>query len=133
VLLVCILPFWWRFWQCIYKYQTTKLWWPNLVNAGKYTTGIINILFVYLRSRPGSKFPKWLYIGWRIFTTLYAYSWDIRVDWGLFMRKKPDERNHYSYWLRDRLMYPAYFYYFAAVTNFLLRFAWLITIVDVKI
>ena len=45
-----------------------------------------------MRSRPGSHFPEWLYIGWRIFTTIYAYAWDIRVDWGLFMRKKPNEK-----------------------------------------
>lgn len=92
---------------------------------------MINISFVYFRSRPGSQFPEWLYISWRIFTTLYAYSWDIRVDWGLLMRKKPDEKYHYSYWLRDRLMYPAYFYYFAVVTNLLLRFAWLISLIDI--
>lgn len=94
---------------------------------------MINLSFVYLRSRPGSQFPEWLYISWRIFTTLYAYAWDIRVDWGLFMRKKPDEKYLNSYWLRDRYMYPVYFYYFAAITNFFLRFAWLISLIDLKI
>lgn len=48
VLIIGLLPFHFRFWQCIYKYNETGLWFPNLVNAGKYACGMIFIVFGYL-------------------------------------------------------------------------------------
>jgi hypothetical protein len=36
LLAVSLLPFHFRLWQCVYKYRETGLWFPNLVNAGKY-------------------------------------------------------------------------------------------------
>lgn len=48
-MIVSILPFHFRFWQCINKYNDTKLWFPHLINAGKYLAVIILIVFAYLK------------------------------------------------------------------------------------
>lgn len=50
VLIVSYLPFHFRFWQCIYKYNESGLWFPNLVNAGKYFAGIMVVLFSFVLS-----------------------------------------------------------------------------------
>jgi xenotropic and polytropic retrovirus receptor 1 len=43
VLFVSLLPYHIRFWQCINRYYYTKMWFPHIVNAGKYLTTIIQI------------------------------------------------------------------------------------------
>ena len=118
VLICGLLPFHFRFWQCIYKYQETKLWFPHLVNAGKYMAGLVNIYFTYLYGL--GKISIELFVGWGIFTTLYSYAWDMVMDWGLLRGSGA------NFLLRDRLFYPAWLYYFSAITNLCLRFAWLI-------
>ena len=50
--------------------------------------------------------------------------WDYYMDWGLFRSKEPGR-----YMLRKDLGYPAKFYYFAMVTNLLLRFFWVLSII----
>jgi hypothetical protein len=53
-----------------------------------------------------------------IISTLYLFTWDIVMDWGLRLRLGPD------FLYRHRMHYPKSFYYFAAVTNLILRFSW---------
>jgi EXS family len=57
-------------------------------------------------------------------STIYSYSWDIVMDWGLLRGTTPERR-----WLRDRLKFPKRFYYFSMATNLLLRFTWLLTLI----
>ncbi len=45
------------------------------------------------------------------------------MDWGLLRTKDPSK-----YGLREKLTFSVYFYYWAAFTNLLLRFFWLIFI-----
>ncbi len=45
------------------------------------------------------------------------------MDWGLLRSQEEGKR-----YLRPKLLYPAKFYYFAAVLNFILRFFWLLTL-----
>ena len=45
------------------------------------------------------------------------------MDWSLFKGTKPETK-----YLRDSILYPKYYYYFAMTTNFILRFAWLLTV-----
>lgn len=54
---------------------------------------------------------------------LYSYSWDLYMDWGLLRSNKPGRRG-----LRDTLLYPTWCYYTAAVTDLLLRFAWVLSL-----
>ena len=121
VLICGLLPFWFRFWQCIYKYRATKLWFPHLVNAGKYTAGLVNIFFAYLFGL--NIISLQLFVGWGVFTTLYSYAWDIVMDWGLL------RGSGYNFLLRDKLFYPVSYYYFSAITNLMLRFAWLLPLI----
>ena len=39
------LPAWWRFAQCLRRYRDTKEAFPHLVNAGKYATSFLVMLF----------------------------------------------------------------------------------------
>jgi hypothetical protein len=56
-----------------------------------------------------------------VLATFYCLGWDYYMDWGLLRSRK---QGHYL--LRDVTQFPAGFYYFAMVVNFLLRFFWVI-------
>ncbi|CDW78031.1 xenotropic and polytropic retrovirus receptor 1 [Stylonychia lemnae] len=113
-----VVPYHIRFWQCINRYFVTQLWFPHLVNAGKYMSTIIVLLIAYLQTFHFGL--KEFYVPIYIFSTIYSFSWDILMDWSLCKGTQPGTRL-----LRDRLMYPKYFYYFSIFTNFILRFAWI--------
>jgi hypothetical protein len=53
-------------------------------------------------------------------STLYCLYWDYKMDWGLF-RETPGKGKKY---LRDKLLYPTWFYYYAIISNMFLRFFW---------
>ena len=57
-----------------------------------------------------------------ITSTLYSYSWDLKIDWALLDRKAD------LCLLRDRLIYRHWTYYFMMVGNFVLRLAWVLTL-----
>ena len=115
------IPFNIRFWQCINRYYVTGLWFPNLVNAGKYFSTIIVLLIAYFKSKYQAYYT--LYVLWYLFSTFYSISWDYLVDWTLFRGTKPETK-----YLRDTIFYPKSYYYFSICTNFVLRFTWLLTI-----
>lgn len=56
-----------------------------------------------------------------VISSLYAFFWDVYVDWGL--GRKDDK------YLRSRLMYPNKWYYSAMFLDFFLRFVWVISII----
>ena len=63
-----------------------------------------------------------------VLSTVYAYIWDITMDWGLLQkhREAPWWRR---YRIRDERIYPyLWVYYTAAVLNLLGRLAWALTI-----
>ena len=43
--LVAILPAWWRFAQCLRRYYNSRQAFPHLVNAGKYSTSFVVVIF----------------------------------------------------------------------------------------
>jgi hypothetical protein len=100
---------------------------PNLVNAGKYFAGMVNIFNSYLVADGSDLITKSFFIQFAIFSTLYSYSWDIVMDWGLLRGTQGGITN---FLLRDRLKYPPYLYFFSAVTNLALRFAWALPLID---
>jgi hypothetical protein len=69
----------------------------------------------------------YLYVPLYIFSTFYSYTWDIVMDWGLLRGTRSGHKL-----LRDRLKYPKSFYYFSAITNLILRFAWLLTLIPIS-
>ena len=66
-----------------------------------------------------------VYVTFNTIATLYCLIWDVRMDWGLFRSKDPA-----TYLLRDEITFSKTFYYFALITNAILRFFWLITIIN---
>jgi len=43
--IIGILPAWFRFAQCLRRYRDTKLVFPHIVNAGKYSTSFVTAIF----------------------------------------------------------------------------------------
>lgn len=115
-LIANILPFAIRFFQCLNRYYYTKMAWPNLANAAKYSGGII---FTVLNWYCSTTHRNWvILVG--IINCSYFYYWDIILDWDLGYFKTK------HFFLREKLLYPVIFYYFALISNLILRYIWLI-------
>jgi len=121
LIITALLPFYFRFMQCCRKFRDTGDAFPHLVNAGKYSSTII--------AQSINLTNYWYKLGWQNYyvialtiATLYSYIWDITMDWGL-LRGKP----RYIF-LREKILYPPKYYYFSIISNFLLRFLWLLTL-----
>lgn len=79
-----------------------------------------------------------------IVSSCYTYTWDIKMDWGLFEVYEGDNK-----FLREEIVYSSTvikiylnyyypnffqrFYYFAIVEDFILRFAWVTTYMNSKL
>ncbi|KAL7324200.1 Xenotropic and polytropic retrovirus receptor 1 [Mucor circinelloides] len=114
--LACLPP-WWRFIQCIRRYQDSKEK-VHLVNALKYTTSIGSTLATgYRRMYPNASMEV-IWILFCIINSSYTSIWDIKMDWGLL---QPDSKNPL---LRNELVFYRWTYYVAAPLNIILRFGW---------
>ena len=69
----------------------------------------------------------YLWISVSIFGSLYSYTWDIYMDWGL-MRSR--EKGKFG--LRSKITFSRWYYYFAMVTDLLLKFTWIFTFIEPK-
>lgn len=127
---VAALPAWFRFAQCLRRYRDTRLWFPHLVNAGKYSTSFFVIFFsslaAGLRDRSADQqsagyhvaFILWIVSA--IISSMYTFTWDIKMDWGLFEGK---------YKLRSELIYSKKFYYvLAIIEDLIFRSLWTLNI-----
>ena len=87
------LPAWFRFAQCLRRYRDTREAFPHLVNAGKYSTTFFVVIFSSLSnyfqadatgaSAAAAKSLFYAYLLAAVVSSLYAYAWDIKMDWGL--------------------------------------------------
>jgi xenotropic and polytropic retrovirus receptor 1 len=135
ILLGCY-PAWLRFAQCLRRYRDSRQKFPHLANALKYSTTFIDTGFQLLRYHYSSDYERdydnpyfylWIFI--RCIGTLYKYWWDIRMDWGFFDKNAGENR-----FLREQCVYSSkWYYYFAIVQNFILRFFWLIRLYDMNL
>ncbi|XP_064649063.1 solute carrier family 53 member 1-like isoform X2 [Lineus longissimus] len=127
--IISCLPAWFRFAQCLRRYRDTKQAFPHLVNAGKYSTTFFVVLFSALNKYfTGHHGPStiqnnvffYLWIISCIVSSCYTYTWDIKMDWGLFDKNAGENK-----FLREEIVY-AYkgYYYFGVIEDFILRFAW---------
>lgn len=101
------------------RYKETNLK-AHLVNGGKY----MSCLFLQLANMfrilyPESPVVVPLYIGVSLASTIYCLIWDYYMDWGLFRSDQPGKR-----YLRPKLLFPLWFYYYAMASNFVMRFFW---------
>ena len=119
-LLMSYIPFHIRFWQCIHMYVVTRKS-THLLNALKYSLSIGTVILSYLSRK--FELEQSFLVALYVVATLYAYAWDIYMDWGLL-------RSHSSRkkLLRTLILYPKAFYYWAMVSNFFLRFSWVLTL-----
>ncbi|KAL7418429.1 Xenotropic and polytropic retrovirus receptor 1 [Cryptotrichosporon argae] len=115
-LLLC-LPALCRLIQCVKRWHDSKLR-IHLINAGKYLSSITQyICFVWWRSRGslngGAAFAIWIVAGF--LAASYTSSWDLVVDWSLFRPGASGLRQDLGYGSKA-------FYYWAMVSNVLVRF-----------
>lgn len=105
--IVNCLPAWFRFAQCLRRYRDSKEAFPHLVNAGKYSTTFLVVLTATLRSYYSkdyeNKFDNPYLYAWMaaaVISTLYALTWDYKMDWGLF-----DKNAGENTFLREEIVY----------------------------
>ncbi|XP_030555499.1 xenotropic and polytropic retrovirus receptor 1 homolog [Drosophila novamexicana] len=123
------LPAWFRLAQCLKRYwdsQAKPI--SYLVNAFTYGSTLIVVIISTVQMETSHKYAQlfenpwtWGYIISAFVSTIYCTSWDILQDYGLFRVWKG--RNMF---LRERLVYPKSFYYFAIIADISIRFFWLL-------
>ncbi|KAI9162357.1 hypothetical protein LWI28_026496 [Acer negundo] len=126
-IIVAVIPYWWRLLQCIRRVYEEKDRMQGY-NAMRYFMTIVAIC-------TRSAYSLYMGMGWKIIAgitsaiaAIYCTYWDLVVDWGLLQRHSKNP------WLRDKLLLPCKTVYFAAmVLNVLLRFAWLQTVLHLKL
>lgn len=138
--LVSCLPAWFRFAQCLRRYRDTRLKFPHIVNAGKYATTFVVVIFhtfykLYKEKREKidddddeeedylELHANVFFYGWIValfISSCYTFTWDLKMDWGLLEKTDGDNK-----FLREECVY-AYnaYYYFAIIEDFILRFIW---------
>ncbi|KAH8419932.1 hypothetical protein KR009_004085 [Drosophila setifemur] len=148
--IVRCLPAWFRFAQCLRRFRDSGSKSVSyLINAGKYSTSFLVVIFATLRSQsdgalakrnqveivPGSyshSHPSaggyantfsnpytWLFLASCVLASIYCYLWDVIKDFGLFRIFRGDH-----IFLREQLVYQRPFYYFVIVENLILRLFW---------
>ena len=97
------------------------------MNAGKYFSCLVSpavLLLTVSSTQPfGLKYEKdmayWAYFVCKFIQSTYCYIWDIYMDWGLFRQMDKNKPNLY---LREKINYAPWFYYWAIVSDFVLRY-----------
>ena len=97
----------------------------HLINAGKYFSDLCVPLAGLFIIKYDFNTSYYIYIAIHAFASTYSYAWDIYMDWGLLRQndvKKP------NYLLREKCNYQPIFYYYAIISDLILRFTWVITL-----
>ncbi|XP_022905040.1 solute carrier family 53 member 1 [Onthophagus taurus] len=126
-LFIACLPPWFRFAQCLRRYRDTREAFPHLANAAKYATSFFVMTFTTLLNVYSDNYQSmmenpffYFWISSSLISSCYAYTWDIKLDWGLLDSKAGDNK-----FLREEVVYSStWFYYFAIIEDFILRFGW---------
>jgi len=95
-----------------------------LTNAGKYFSVIVIQMANTLKTKRKDDFWFVLFIMLSIFSTVYSYSWDLYMDWGLLRSHEKGKQ-----YLRPKFLYPRWFYYYAMTSNLFLRFMWVLPLI----
>jgi len=129
--IICLLPLWFRFNQCLRRYLDTRKRCPNLANAAKYALsqtvtlfGAFHPLYAlhFSNQRILTSLFQYFWMGLFIASSLYSFSWDVYMDWGL-------GRPNYKF-LGPRLMFPNRFHYYGVIfADLFLRFMWVLTLI----
>jgi len=117
-----VLPFWVRLMQCCRAYHDSREG-RHLANALKYCSSILVVVLSLTAAQGGA----WA-VGWAVasvVSSVYAYLWDLVMDWGLRPWAIPGCWPHAA---RREFIYPGWAYYAAATTNGLARLTWAVYI-----
>ncbi|KAF9674415.1 hypothetical protein SADUNF_Sadunf10G0124900 [Salix dunnii] len=125
--IVAVIPYWSRLLQCLRRLFEEKDPMQGY-NGLKY---FLTIVAVCLRTAYSiNKGVGWRAIAWTfsVIAAVIGTYWDVVYDWGLLQRHSKNK------WLRDKLLVPHKSVYFGAmVLNVLLRFAWLQTVLNLRV
>jgi len=97
----------------------------HLLNAGKYFSVILIQFANIFRHKLKGDTTLTIFIAISLISTCYAYGWDLYMDWGLLRSKEAGK-----FMLRPKFMLPQWFYYYAIVSNLILRFAWVLPLLS---
>ena len=124
-----------RLTQCLRRYYDTKLKYPHLVNAGKYTASVAVAITNSLRrgtialnadhpNNPKNNPFVYTWIIAALINSTYKIIWDIKMDWGLFNKNAGENR-----FLRDHIIYSSKkYYYYAMIQDVVFRYSWTVNI-----
>ncbi|KAL0856012.1 hypothetical protein Bca101_061165 [Brassica carinata] len=125
-LVVAIVPYWFRFAQCIRRLVEEKDK-ANGLNALKYLSTILAVAARTIFEMQNGTYWLTVSVATSTIATLFNTYWDIFKDWGLM------NRNSKNPWLRDKLLIPHKSTYFIVmVVNVVLRLAWMQTVLGIK-
>ncbi|XP_034482686.1 xenotropic and polytropic retrovirus receptor 1 [Drosophila innubila] len=121
------LPAWFRCAQCLRRFRDSGSKSVSyLINAGKYSTTFFVVFFCTMRKRTDDGYANtfsnpytWFFITSYIVSSVYCYLWDVIRDFGIFQIWRGEHL-----FLREKLVYPQPFYYFAIIENLFLRLFW---------
>lgn len=129
--LVSIIPATVRFMQCLRRFRDTGHAHPHLINAGKYSTTYLVIIFKSLNHWAEKSDPTvtsiffYLWIASYIISFTYTFLWDVFMDWGLIDPLSPKD----SPFLREEMIYGSKWYYYGAIVeDFVLRLSWVLNV-----
>ncbi len=69
----------------------------------------------------GEPYTLAFYIIISLVSTAYSYYWDVRFDWGLLRTMEPGKK-----YLRSKILFPVWYYYYLMVTDLLFRLFWIV-------
>jgi len=125
--ILAMLPYYFRFMQCLRRYYDDRSAKMQVANAIKYLLAMIvtfcNLLYA-LDRKNNNRLYAWIILA--VIGTLYSYYWDIKMDWGFLEGNLKQNKL-----LRKSTLLPThlfFIYYLAAMINFLLRISWVLTI-----
>ncbi|CAF2035620.1 BnaA09g02520D [Brassica napus] len=125
-LVVAIVPYWFRFAQCIRRLVEEKDKNQGL-NALKYLSTILAVATRTIFEMQKGRYLLTVAVATSTIATLFNTYWDIFMDWGLM---NPNSKNP---WLRDKLLIPHKSTYFIVmVVNVVLRLAWMQTVLGIR-
>ena len=130
-ILICT-PLLWRLGQCVVRYNHSGDAFPHLCNAGKYATAFSVVIFgvfhdSWLKSSSASdrthQIFRIVWIAVFVVATLYQFSWDVFMDWGLRFGRGEG---------RPQRLFPTKVYVLFVPLDLLLRFLWVLSLIPYK-
>ncbi len=142
-----MLPFCIRLLQCVRQIYDARRegsegWRQPLANSFKYTTSLV-VQAISISGGSVQKSSMWnAWLAISIFSTFFAFSWDVLIDWGLgpqplrravrsVLTPSAPSGGEYegaSYWLRPVRVFKVYWYAIGIATDLLFRLGWAVYI-----